>query len=71
MVIHVKKGVLNGIYERYEYHGHPDGHIAFRANYKDGKLHGIAEEYDAYYSDGKLLIKYTYVEGELISFEEF
>ncbi|MCX6154447.1 MAG: hypothetical protein NT007_09820 [Candidatus Kapabacteria bacterium] len=41
---------------------HQNGAIERRFNYKDGKLHGLCEEY---YTDGAITHRFTYKNGEL------
>ena len=64
------KGMLNGLLLNRCGHGaRPDGHLYVKANFKEGKFHGIVDIYDAYYSDGVLVSKQTWVDGELKSSE--
>ena len=64
------KGMLNDRFIAVCRHGaRPDGHLYVKANFKEGKFHGIVDIYDAYYSDGVLVSKQTWVDGELISSE--
>ena len=64
------KGMLNDrFFAVCRYGARPDGHLYVKANFKEGKFHGIVDIYDAYYSDGVLVSKQTWVEGELKSSE--
>ena len=64
------KGMLNFHWlERCGHGARPDGHLYVKTNFKEGKFHGIVEIYDAYYSDGVLVSKQTWVDGELKSSE--
>ena len=55
--------------ERCGHGARPDGHLYVKANFKEGKFHGIVDIYNAYYSDGVLVSKQTWVDGELKSSE--
>ena len=64
------KGMLNDSFIAVcRYGARPDGHLYVKANFKEGKFHGIVDIYDAYYSDGVLVSKQTWVDGELKSSE--
>tara|TARA_B100001765_G_C19271700_1_gene235860 strand:+ start:82 stop:477 length:396 start_codon:yes stop_codon:yes gene_type:complete len=65
------KGMLNGrlLIETCRYGARPDGHLYVKANFKEGKFHGIVDIYNAYRSDGVLVCKQTWVDGELKSGE--
>ena len=64
------KGMLNDPFFAVCRHGaRPDGHLYVKANFKEGKFHGIVDIYNAYYSDGVLVSKQTWVDGELKSSE--
>ena len=64
------KGMLNDrFFAVCRYGARPDGHLYVKANFKEGKFHGIVDIYDAYYSDGVLVSKQTWVDGELKSSE--
>ena len=50
------KGMLNDRFFAVCRHGaRPDGHLYVKANFKEGKFHGIVDIYDAYRSDGVLV----------------
>ena len=64
------KGMLNGLLlNRCGTGARPDGHLYVKANFTEGKFHGIVDIYNAYYSDGVLVSKQTWVDGELKSSE--
>ena len=64
------KGMLNDrFFAVCRYGARPDGHLYVKANFKEGKFHGIVDIYDAYRSDGVLVCKQTWVDGELKSGE--
>ena len=64
------KGMLNDrFFAVCRYGARPDGHLYVKANFKEGKFHGIVDIYDAYRSDGVLVCKQTWVDGELKSSE--
>tara|TARA_B100000029_G_scaffold33562_1_gene31799 strand:+ start:460 stop:843 length:384 start_codon:yes stop_codon:yes gene_type:complete len=64
------KGMLNDSFIAVcRYGARPDGHLYVKANFKEGKFHGIVDIYDAYYSEGVLVSKQTWVDGKLISSE--
>ena len=70
MSVDFPKGMLNGLLLNRCGHGaRPDGHLYVKANFKEGKFHGIVDIYDAYRSDGVLVCKQTWVDGELKSGE--
>ena len=70
MSVDFPKGMLNGLLLNRCGHGEsPDGHLYVKANFKEGKFHGMVDIYDAYRSDGVLVCKQTWVDGELKSGE--